>query len=367
MKYMGGHGIEVLMVSADGANIDNLVKREGCPHVIIPFSRQISPINDLKCLWKLALLLLREKPDIVHTHTPKAGLLGMIAARLTGVPIKIHTIAGLPLMTALGAKRELLVFVEKLTYWAADFVLPNSNSIMSFVIKNSFVNNNKISMIGGGSSNGIDLEIFSSSSIDSEVLQLIKKKIDYEEGNQYILSVGRLVHDKGIIELIESFLALSKLRFNLKLVIVGYIEEERAEERLPARILEEIQINENIIHVGWSNYVPYYMYLANVFVHASHREGFPNVVLQAGAMKLPVICSNIPGNIDIVANGKTGVYFNVKDSSDLQKKLEYALDHPKLMKNFSENLRDQIEEKYDRKFIHKELLKFYQEKLNGRF
>ncbi len=363
MSFMSKNGFEVVMVSADGKEIDEVKNRESCPHYIIPFTRKISPIQDLNCLWQLLKLIRKEKPDIIHTHTPKAGLLGMLAGRLTGVKLKMHTIAGLPLMTATGLKKGLLIFIEKLTYWAADIILPNSQSIMSYVKTNKFTTDKKLHMIGGGSSNGIDLQRFSKKSIDLNKLELLKEAIQFRSENKYILAVGRVVKDKGIAELVEAFVQTKKIYPELNLIIVGPLEEERIEESLPKDISFELKNNVDIIHINWSEEVEYYMAIADLLVHASYREGFPNVVLQAGAMECPIVCSNIPGNIDIVRDDITGQQFEVKNKEHLIQKIKFVFENESIVKGYAVHLRSEIESNYSRKFIHQELLNYYLEKL----
>ena len=221
MKYMKNQGYEVIMISSDGKEIPQLIDREECPHLSVPFTRKISPLEDLKCLFQLIRILKKKKPDIIHTHTPKAGLLGMLAGKICGVKLKIHTIAGLPLMTATGIKRNLLENIEKLTYWAADFVLPNSSSIMDFVQKNKFTSSKKLEIIGYGSSNGIDLQRFSKKAINPKILEAIKKKLNYNSQNRYIISIGRVVKDKGVVELIDAFLQVKKVNKKTQTYIAG--------------------------------------------------------------------------------------------------------------------------------------------------
>ena len=127
MHFMASHGFDVLMISADGKELPAVIEKEQCRHMIVPMTRKITPIQDLKCLFQLIRIFKKEKPDIVHTHTPKAGLLGMLAAKYCGIKVRIHTVAGLPLMVEKGFKYQLLKFIEKLTYAAASQVWPNSN------------------------------------------------------------------------------------------------------------------------------------------------------------------------------------------------------------------------------------------------
>src|SRR5688572_9566085 len=156
MRFLSQHGFNVIMASADGEGRQDTIQQEGCEHHIIPMTRKITPFADLGSLWKLYRFFKKERPDIVHSHTPKAGLLAMLAARYAGVPIRVHTIAGLRFMTAKGGTRKLLVAMEKLTARAATHVWPNSFSLLEYIQKNKLVDQKELDVIGSGSSNGID-------------------------------------------------------------------------------------------------------------------------------------------------------------------------------------------------------------------
>jgi glycosyltransferase involved in cell wall biosynthesis len=194
-----------------------------------------------------------------------------------------------------------------------------------------------------------------------------KALMNYAQECIYILAVGRVVRDKGIVELIDAFIALKNRTtgHKLKLIVLGPMEELRNEELLPKRTIELLLNHDDITHIQWSDHVEYFMVLADILVHASYREGFPNVLLQAGAMKCPIVCSKIPGNIDIVTHKLSGLLFEKRSAGDLTEKLEYALKNPMLIKKNAGTLRAEIEEKYDRSFVHKEYLKFYREKLDS--
>jgi hypothetical protein len=150
MNFMAANGFEVLMISADGKELAEVIEKEQCRHIIVPMTRKITPFRDLGCLFKLIRIFRKERPDIVHTHTPKAGLLGMLAAKICGVKTRIHTVAGLPLMVETGFKYRLLKFIEKLTYAAANHVWPNSNSLMQFISENNLCKQNKLQIIAKG-------------------------------------------------------------------------------------------------------------------------------------------------------------------------------------------------------------------------
>jgi glycosyltransferase involved in cell wall biosynthesis len=324
---------------------------------MVPMTRKITPLQDLACLYKLIKIFRKEKPDIVHTHTPKAGLLGMLAAKLSGVKIRIHTVAGLPLMVETGFKFRLLKFIEKLTYASANHVWPNSFSLLDYIKEHKLTKTNKLKVISKGSSNGIDLNRFSSFSFNKETLSEVKKSIDFNEQNIYLLSIGRLVKDKGIVELVQTFKDLQYAYKDIKLVLVGKFEIEL--DPLPQLIIEEIKNNPNIIHIGWTAHVEYYIALATLFVFPSHREGFPNVLLQSGAMGTPVVCSAIAGNIDIIDDNVTGLLFSVENIKSMKNKIIFALENENEMQKMSITLKSNITKYYRRETIWEALLTQY--------
>ncbi|MEO6541080.1 MAG: glycosyltransferase, partial [Ferruginibacter sp.] len=212
-------------------------------------------------------------------------------------------------------------------------------------------------IIGRGSTNGINVERFNAAALDTNIISQIKEQILFRQENKYLLCIGRLVKDKGIVELIHVFTELRKTNDQLILVLVG--EYENALDPLPAATLHEIEINPSIIHINWTNQVEYYMHIADLFVFPSHREGFPNVLLQAGAMGLPVICSHITGNIDIVTNNETGLIFDRGNEQQMLKLLLYALAHPQHMQSMAKQLQQHINENYRRENIWQNMLEAY--------
>lgn len=357
MKYMQEHGFHVIMVSSDGKELETVKANEGCPHHIIPMTRRMTPFGDLRCLWLLYRYFRKEKPDIVHSHTPKAGLLAMLAAKFAGVKIRVHTIAGLRFVTTTGFSRRVLIFMEKLTGRAATHVWPNSYSMEKYIRENRLVKNAKLEVIGKGSSNGVRLSRYSPSVIKSDKLGEIKAHIRYDANLIYFLSVGRIVHDKGMDELLNAFVRVYAENPAARLLLVGAFEDEVDPVSDKARAL----INEHpgVIMAGWSDAVEYYMHLSFALVHPSHREGFPNVLLQAGAMQCPVICSRIDGNIDIVEHGSTGLIFEAKNEDALYSQLKYALENPTPLREYAQNLRRHIEQYFDQPVIHQLLHKRY--------
>ncbi|WP_460558999.1 glycosyltransferase family 4 protein [Ferruginibacter profundus] len=362
MKFMQQNGFNVIMISADGPELNDVIKNEACRHIVVPMTRKITPWQDLKCLVQLIRIFRKERPDIVHTHTPKAGLLGMLAARFAGVKVRIHTVAGMPLMVEKGAKLKLLKFIEKLTYWGANQVWPNSYSLYNYIVDHKFTSKQKLSIIGKGSTNGINTNRFSAAVLDKNIINEVKHSINYTEQNTYLLCIGRLVADKGIVELVNVFTALQKKHSTLKLILVGDFEVEL--DPLPAVVLEQIQTNNNIIHIKWTQQVEYFMHIANYFVFPSHREGFPNVLLQAGAMQLPIICSRIAGNVDIVTDKQTGLIFETANEQQMAAQIEFALDNPAAMQAMAATLVEIIKKDFQRENIWQNILSTYKSLLH---
>jgi glycosyltransferase involved in cell wall biosynthesis len=358
MRYMKENGFTVLMVSADGKERENVMEHEQCPHIIVPMTRQITPVADLRCLWALYKLFRREKPDIVHSHTPKAGLLAMLAAKMAGVKIRIHTIAGLRFMTAQGMTRKILVAMEKLTGSAATHVWPNSASLLQYVRTHRLVSERKLRVIGKGASNGIDLGRFSMEALTPEKIERVKKQLAYDPQLTYLLAVGRIVKDKGICELVEVFEKLYKENESLRLVLVGDYEQHL--DPLPEETIGQLKSHPGIIMAGWQDEVEYYMHLADVLVHPSYREGFPNVLLQAGALGCPIACSRIEGNIDIVDDGINGIIFAPRDAADMYEKLQAFLGDETQRRAMAEALQEKIRSSFDRRYVQEQLRLSYE-------
>jgi len=358
MEYMHHHGFLVSTASATHPQIE-LEYDSQIRHYPIPMVRRIALWRDIACLLMLIRLMLKLRPDIVHTHTPKAGLLGMLAARFTRVPIRIHTVGGLPFMTTTGQRKQLLIAMEKLTYWGAQHVWPNSQSMMAYMREERLCPERKLGMIAGGSTNGIDLSVFSREQVSEERLASLRQSFAYDAAATWVVAIGRVVKDKGITELVAAFEALQPAYPQLRLLLAGPIEEERAEEMLPLDTLAHIRDNPAIQHLPWIEDVAACLCLANVLVHASHREGFPNVPLQAGAIGCPIVCSAIPGNVDIVSHEVTGFTYPVGDTAALTATLGRVLEHPAEAQAMALQLRQKVEQQFDRRVIHGALLERY--------
>ena len=186
MSFMSKNGFDVIMISSDGKGLNDVIKNEKCSHFIVPLTRKITPFKDLIATLSLYRIIVREKPDIVHTHTPKAGIVGMLASFLARVPIRLHTVAGLPLLEVKGMKRVVLNLVEKLTYKFSTKVYPNSYGLKNIILKNRFTSEEKLCVIGNGSSNGIDTSFFDPKLFSSKKKKLIRSKLGIKK-NDFVI------------------------------------------------------------------------------------------------------------------------------------------------------------------------------------
>ncbi|MDY0781372.1 glycosyltransferase family 4 protein [Tenacibaculum sp. IB213877] len=354
---MSKQGFEVVGVSSQGQELDDVNKEEGIPVISIEMTRTIAPLKDLKSLWDFYKLCKKENPVIVHSHTPKAGIVGMLGAKLAGVPIRLHTVAGLPLMEAKGAKRKILDFVEKLTYLSATKVYPNSKGLYDFILQNKFVDKKKLKIIGNGSSNGINTSFFSPKQVCKEEQIQLKKELQILDDDFVFVFVGRLVSDKGINELVTAFSKLSKEKGNIKLLLVGPFESDL--NPLENETLNKIDNNRNIISVGFQKDVRPYFAIANVLTFPSYREGFPNVVMQAGAMGLPSIVSNINGCNEIIEEGINGIIIPVKNSTVIYNAMQRMMEDEDFYKKLKANAREMIMARYEQSLVWNVLLEEY--------
>jgi len=347
LKFMSNNGFDVVGVSSKGQPLIDVNQQEGVDVFIVEMSRKITPLKDLVALWKLYRFFKSFKPLIVHTHTPKAGTIGMIAAKIAGVQIRLHTVAGLPLLEVTGFKRRIFDIVEKLTYACATKVYPNSLGLRRIIEECGFCSYEKLKVIANGSSNGINTEYFDPKlfSNDSD----LKEKIGIRSNNFVFIFVGRLVGDKGINELVNAFDIFQINHQNCNLLLVGDYETHL--DPLKQETLRIIETNENIISVGFQSDVRPFFAISDCLVFPSYREGFPNVVMQAGAMGLPCIVTNINGCNEIIHDGLNGYLIPVKNvRAIIDKMCEIFLD--KLTyKKLQKNARVMITSRYEQKVV----------------
>jgi glycosyltransferase involved in cell wall biosynthesis len=360
LKFMSEF-YDVLAVSSPEKMLEEVSIHEGVRTASVHMTRSITPTRDLKALWQLYRLFKKEKPAIVHTHTPKAGLLGMMAGRLAGVPIRIHTVAGLPLMESKGIKKRILNNTERLTYMCATKVFPNSKNLAEYIHQNKFCKKNKLKVLGNGSSNGIDMDFFQCTPGIHMRADELGKRLALTENDFIFLFIGRLVRDKGIEELVEAFVQLKQNTPGIKLLLVGPFEQDL--DPISAKTIETIGKDDAIIHEGFQQDIRPYLALSHVLAFPSYREGFPNVPMQAGCFDLPSIVTDINGCNEIIEHGKNGLIIPVKNTEALRVAMETLMNDRQLYKLLKENARRMISERYEQKRFWKLLLEEYQSEL----
>ena len=311
----------------------------------LPLVRRPNIFKDIKALIATYIWLRRIRPDILHTHTPKAGLIGMIAGYFARVPVRVHTVAGIPWMETSGALRKFYKLFESLTYILATKIYPNSKGLHNFLIDELSFTSEKYKVIGNGSSNGIDTDFFSSDAVfDSK--EKLRDVYSLPQGAFVWVFIGRIVKDKGINELVEAFLKIGANHF---LLLVGPFENDQDPILYETSLL--IESSSNIRTYGFQKDVRPFFKLSDALVFPSYREGFPNVPMQAAAMGLPQIVTNINGCNEIVKQGVTGLIVPPKNSIALLDAMIELANDMDARKTMSFNSRSFIIKEFSRKDI----------------
>lgn len=347
---------EVIALSSPGEELKVLAEREGVRTIAVPMERHISLTKDLKSLFSLIKVFRKEKPDMVHSMTPKAGLLCMIAAWLTGVPVRVHTFTGLVFPTATGVKRRILMATDWLTCACATHIIPEGDGVKTDLLNNG-ITKKPLRVLGYGNVRGVDMEYYF---LRDEVKCKMEELKLRNEGKFTFLFVGRIVGDKGINELCEAFDKLSSMA-NVRLWLVGSYEDRL--DPISPKSKEIIEQNPAIESVGSkrSDELLAYYAAADCFVFPSYREGFPNTVLEAGAMDLPSIVTDINGSREIIVEGENGVIIPPHDANALFDAMLNMMKNKDIREKMAGNARQMVASRYEQGFVRKCLYDFYDE------
>lgn len=347
LSYLN-NDFEVIALSSPGKELKEIEIQEGIKTFPIKMERKISPIKDLISIFKMTVQLRELKPTIIHSITPKAGLVSMISAKLAGVPIRIHTFTGLIFPTATGLKKIILKNVDRVICYCATDIIPEGNGVRKDLIENK-ITNKELQIIGNGNVNGIDLEYFSKDVELCRQANKIRQSLLIKDSNFVFSFIGRIVEDKGIIELLEAFENVQKRYINTHLIIAGPFEEDS--EKFNSRIINRFKIIPNIHWMGFVSDIRPILVASNVLVLPSYREGFPNVVIQAGAMDLPCVVTDISGCNEIIKNDINGLIVPPKNVYALENALlELIIDDEK-RKLLAQNARPLIVERYEQQKV----------------
>lgn len=345
----------VVIVSSAGQELDKVRQRGDVKTIAVEMQRHISLMKDLRSLWQMIKVIRKERPYIVHSITPKAGLLTMMAAWICRVPVRIHTFTGLVFPTSSGLKRRILMLTDWLTCACATHIQPEGEGVKADLLNNG-ITRKPLRVLGYGNVKGIDTLRFSRRPEIMEKAKAIRKDDVFT-----FLFVGRIVGDKGINELVNAFVGLHADNPKTRLLLVGFFEEKLDPvSKDTKRMINECEAIEYAGEHYGDELIAYYA-AADCFVFPSYREGFPNTVIEAGAMGLPCIVTDINGSREIISNEKNGLIIPSHDSKSLQQAMKRIIEDCELYRSLQDNSREMIVSRFSQDFVRQCLYEFYDE------
>lgn len=351
MLKMRNMGYDMIAVSSPGEFLKELRDRDGFTVYEVPMARHISLTGDIRSLFKMIKVFRKERPQMVHSMTPKAGLICMMAGWLTRVPVRIHTFTGLVWPASNGFKRKVLMATDALTCACATHVIPEGQGVMNDL--QAHITKKPMKVLGFGNVRGVDMERFIPERLKSN---------DTPHPFTFLF-VGRIVGDKGINELVEAFVKLNGKYPDTRLVFVGGYEKNL--DPLKPETLQRIERCGAIETHGYKtgdDLLMEYM-KADCFIMPSYREGFPNTVMEAGAMGLPSIVTDINGSREIIVDGENGLIVPPQTVQPLYDAMERMMNDKELREKMQKNARPMIESRFERSFVQRCLMEFYDEVL----
>jgi glycosyltransferase involved in cell wall biosynthesis len=351
---------EIVALSSPQPELDRIREREKVRTIAVPMQRKITPLSDLVSLFRLIRVFREERPDMVHSITPKAGLLSMLAAWITRVPVRVHTFTGLVFPYETGWKRALLMLTDRITSACATNVVPEGKGVMDDLIR-FHITRKPLHVLGNGNVRGIDLHYYVRS---EEVLRRgseIRKWFGIPDHAFVFVFVGRMDRDKGIDNLVQAFRMLERERPDIHLLLVG--AEESEGKPLLDQTRETIARSSHIhLSDGWQKDVRPWFAAADALVHPSLREGFPNVVIEAGAMQLSSIVTDINGSREIISEGKNGTIVPAGNSTALYRAMKDLVAQPERTRKMAVTARN-LAGRYEQGYVRRCLDRFYREVL----
>lgn len=351
---------DVVAVSSPGPELDSIHDREGVRIVAVPMKRQISIMMDMISLFRLIVLFIRERPDLVHSITPKAGLLSMVAARIAHVPVRIHTFTGLVFPTSTGMKRRILIIMDKIICLCATYINPEGQGVAED-LKKFRITRKPLHIIANGNIGGLDPVYYSPAAIDDILLDKVQKKLELGPDMFVFVFVGRLVKDKGINELVAAFNDLQQKYTHIRLLLIGNFEANL--DPLSPATNQLIDTHPCILYAGFQEDIRPYLAISQALVFPSYREGFPNVPMQAGAMGLPSVVTDINGCNEIIINGHNGLVIPPKDVLAIYQSMERLVTDTSLYNYLRSNARESIVSRYDQQTLWKLIMEEYDAQL----
>lgn len=355
LKFLNVY-FEVIGIASPGKELDMVAVNEKIRIIPLKMYRRISIWRDIISLINMYRILKKEKPFIIHSITPKAGFVSMIAGYFAGVPHRIHTFTGLVFPSKKGIFRFLLLNIDRIICSLATIVIPEGEGVKNDLIKFR-VTKKELKVIANGNVNGIDLDYFNINCCLPEENTYLKEKNGILQDDIVLIFIGRIVVDKGIEELVNAFVDLCFEISNIRLLIVG--SYERQFDPISRHSESLISEHAKILHIDFQEDIRPYFSISDILVLPSYREGFPNVVMQAGAMNLPCIVTDINGSNEIIINNLNGLVIPTGDVLKLKHAIKQLVLDKNLRKEMSQNARQLIVQRYDQNLVWNELLKEY--------
>jgi glycosyltransferase involved in cell wall biosynthesis len=337
LAFLKRCGWETALCSSPGSELHDVAAEADGVAFEVPMEREIAPLRDVVALWRLYRLMRRYRPAIVDASTPKAGLLGMLAARLAGVPVRVYMLRGLRLETATGAKAFLLRLVERIAAVCATQIFCVSESLKRAYVDRGMAPEEKSLVLGAGSSNGVDTVRFCRDDETRQQAERLREAFGWPAAAPVVGFVGRLTRDKGIVELAKAFRMLLAELPDTRLLLVGDFE---AADPLPEDCIRWLRDDPRVVVTGFVADPKAYYAVMEVLAFSSYREGFPNVPLEAAAMELPVVATRVSGCVDAVSEGVTGELVPSRDAPALAEAIRRYLADPALRRRHGQAGRD---------------------------
>ena len=363
-KFLKDNGFDVYLFSPAGEGLVEYGQSEGCNIVEIPYKREISLFSDLKCLILTLKHFHKIKPDIINVGTPKSGLIGVLAARILGIENRIFTLRGLrSTAEPEGRTKKIVEFMEKFTHDCANYVISISPSMANYAIDNNILNEKKTVVLAKASSNGINVDKFALDK-DKSIIDKLKEEFSINNNDFVIGFVGRVVKSKGVEEIYKAFTSLSVRYDNLKMLVIGPIED--TSDSISLNILESMKANKNVVFTGQRKDVDYLYHLMTIFSLPSHnfREGFGNVAMEASASGIPIVVSRGAGCQDAILDGQTGILVDPMSVSQLDAAFEYYIKNRNIVIEHGLNGRKFATKFFKNEIIWNAQLEFYKELMN---
>ncbi len=359
LRYLENAGFATTLLSAPGPLLNEVTSSQGAASIAVPMEREIHIFRDLVSLWTLFRKMRSVQPQVVDVSTPKAGLLGSMAALLARVPCRVYTLRGLRLETATGFKRCVLWLAEWVACACAHRVVPVSESLRLRAIELKLVSPEKAHPLCKGSC-GVDTERFTPKNRKSHEVSELRKALGLSGSEIVIGFVGRFVKDKGMRELVEAFRELSTSRPALRLLLVGDFENG---DPVEPEVRQYIETTPTVLRAGFvSDTAPYYA-LMDVFVLPTYREGFPGVPLEAQASEVPVVTTDATGAVDSVQHGVTGLIVPARNANALATTVDKLLRNPEMRSDMGHAGRKWMEQDFRPESIWKAHAELYREML----